>query len=379
MFKKKVWIIAIVAVLVVLMSFSAGCLLTLSNTPATSQPDSSLLNEAWNIIHKNYVEPDKLDDTVLNQGMIAGMVQSMDDPYSYYLTPEQYEITVGDFASSFGGIGASISYNAEGEIVIARVNEGDPAQKAGMLEGDMILAVDDVSAEGYTVDELVARVRGEVGTAVKLLVLHEGEQIPVEMTIVRAEINPESVEYRMMDDVAYIQISSFYDRTNQEFQTALENLDLSQARGIIIDLRYNLGGNSNALQEVAGHFIQDKVIVSLRDNQGNVTSLSAIPNGTMTDLPVVVLVNEYTASASESFSAAMQDYGRAVVAGTQTLGKGSYDRLYGLSDGSGIYLTIGRWLSPNGHEIEGIGVTPDIVLTETGDEAIQWAVEYLQR
>jgi carboxyl-terminal processing protease len=255
--------------------------------------------------------------------------------------------------------------------------DNSPALKAGIRANDLILAVNDKTTEGLTVQQTVSMVRGPIGSPVKLLILHEGEKTPVEIEIVRAEINPATVFYKMKGDIAYIQITNFYESTGDEFQAALKSLDLKNTKGIVLDLRNNLGGLVSSMVDVASHFIKEGVIISFRDNQGKMSSQSARLKGTFTDLPVVVLVNAYSASASEVLSGALQDYKRATIAGVTTLGKGSYDSFYSLSDGSAIYLTIGRWLTPNGREIEGKGITPDQVLTQTGDDEIQWAVDFL--
>ena len=155
--------------------------------------------------------------------------------------------------------------------------------------------------------------------------------------------------------------------------------NLSNSTGIILDLRDNPGGLVSDVVDVASHFIRAGVIVTLVDNKGDIFSQSVHPNGVFTDLPMVVLVNQYTASGSEVVSGALQDYHRATIAGNTTLGKGSYDSFFQLSDGSAIYLTIGRWLTPDGREIEGKGITPDYVLTQTGEQEIQWAIDFLNK
>jgi len=372
----KVWLLVMVSLLVLALVFGAGCLYTIGNT-TSGGVNGALLNQAYGIIHKNYVVPEQVDDTILTQGAVKGMVQSIEDPYSYYLTPTEYELTQGNFQSSFGGIGASISTNDQNQPLIVQTFKDSPAEKAGILPQDVILAVDNVTTEGLTVDQVVSRVRGTIGTPVTLTILHENAQLPVYITITRAEINPSTVNFRKEGDIAYIQITNFYERTNIEFQAALEELDLANCKGIIIDLRNNLGGYVTSMVDVASHFIKEGTIITLRDNQGRTQTESVNPNGTLTDLPLGVLVNQYRASASEVLSGDLQDYQRAAIAGTQTLGKGSYDQFFKLEDGSAIYLTVGRWLTPNGREIEGKGITPDIVLEETGDEAVQWAVDYL--
>lgn len=375
----KIGLVILAAVLVLSTAFAAGCLTMFNTTAVKPGINSDLVNQAWQIISEKYVQPEKIDSTILTQGAINGMVQSIEDPYSYYLSPSDYKLAQGDFASSFGGIGASISLNEEKQPVIVRILPGTPAEKSGLRSNDIILAVNEKTTQDLTVDQVVAMVRGEIGTKVKLLILHEGDTLPVEIEIVRTEINPISVESRMEGDIAYIQIINFHAKTNEDFQKALDTLDLKNTRGIIIDLRNNLGGFVNVTVDIASHFIKDGIIITTRDNRGFTQSTGVNPNGTFTTLPMVVLVNHYSASGSEVLAGALQDYGRATIAGTVTLGKGSYDSFFTLPDGSAIYLTIGRWLTPKGREIEGIGITPDITLTQTGDEAIQWAVDYLHQ
>jgi len=372
--------LAILAAVMVLSSvFVAGCLTTFNVATTGKELNSDLINQAWQILSRQYVQPEKIDSAALSEGAIRGMVQSVNDPYSYYLNPSEYKLTQGDFASSFGGIGATISMNKDKEPIIVRTLPNTPAEKAGLKSNDIILAVDGKTTQDLTTDQVVNLVRGTVGTRVILTILHESETVPVDIEIVRAEINPNSVYSHMEGDIAYIQITNFYSKTNDEFQAALNSPDLRQAKGIILDLRDNPGGYVNVVVDIASHFIKEGVIITMRDNAGRTQSTSVNPNGIFTELPMVVLVNQYSASGSEVLSGSLQDYGRATIAGTVTFGKGSYDSFYQLSDGSAIYLTIGRWLTPKGREIEGKGITPDITLTETGDAGIKWAVDYLHQ
>ncbi len=376
--KIKIALSVVLAIVLLSTAFTAGCIFTAHSPTTTVQgPDTNLITEAWDTITKNYVEPSKVNATALDEGAINGIVQGLNDPYSYYLNPTDYKITQANFLSSFGGIGATISTNKDRQPIVVNTIQGAPAVKAGILPQDVILAVNGKTTDGLTVDQVVALVRGDPGTTVVLTVLHANASTPVQISIVRAEINPTTVTYKMVGDVAYIQISNFYENTNQEVEAALQALDLKNAKGIIIDLRDNLGGLVNTMVDVASHFIKSGVIITLRNNQGKTQSISANPNGIFTTLPMVVLVNQYSASASEVLSGALQDYKRATIAGTKTFGKGSYDSFFPLSDGSGIYQTIGRWLTPKNREIEGVGITPDQVLTQTGDAEIQWAVNYL--
>jgi carboxyl-terminal processing protease len=317
--------------------------------------------------------------TMLNQGAVRGMLQSLDDPYSAYLDPQAYQLEQSSAAGSFEGIGAQVGVNKDKQIIITAPIENSPAAKAGIKSGDIILAVDGKSIAGLSLTEVVLLIRGPSGTKVKLEILHEGSDTPEKIGIIRAAISTPSVKYEMRGDILYLRINSFNEQTNNELQTALESVDLKNTTGIILDLRDNPGGLVTTVVNVASHFIKDGVIITLRDNQGKTDSISTNPNGTYTELPIVVLVNQYSASGSEVLSGALQDYKRAAIAGTITFGKGSYDQFFQLKDGSAIYLTIGRWLTPNGKEIEGNGITPDYILTQTGEDEILWAIDFLKQ
>jgi carboxyl-terminal processing protease len=373
----KISLIVLVSILVLSMAFGAGCIISF-NTSA-QRLDTNLINQAWNVITNNYVEPSKLDSTIMNEGAIRGIVQSIKDPYSAYLSPSDNAIQQSNLQGSFEGIGAQVSLNASNQIIIVAPLENSPAAKAGIKTGDIIRAVDGKSTQGLSLTETVLLIRGKAGTTVKLTILHPGETSPVDIEVTRAPIDASGVTSSMKGNAAYIKIISFNESTNAELQTSLESLDLKNSSGVILDLRDNPGGLVSTVVDVASHFIKEGVIITLRNNQGKTTSESVKPNGTFTDLPMVVLVNQYSASGSEVLSGALQDYQRATIAGVKTLGKGSYDSFFSLSDGSAIYLTVGRWLTPKGREIEGLGITPDQVLTQTGDDEIQWAIDFLNK
>jgi carboxyl-terminal processing protease len=382
--KLKIPLLSILILVILSLPLNSGCgiLNPLSGTPSggatpVQTPDVALINEAWDVLQKNYVVPSTADAATLNEGAIRGMVQSLKDPYSAYLNPSDYKLTQSDFQGSFSGIGAQVALNKQNIPVIVAPIEGSPAAKAGIKTGDQILAVNGESTEGLSLTEVVLKIRGQTGTPVKLLIQHEGDTQTVEITIVRAEINAPSVTSQMKGNVAYIKINGFIENTNDSLNSALQSLDLKNSVGIILDLRDNPGGIVTTVVDVASHFIKSGVIITLRDNQGKTQAESARPNGVFTQLPMVVLVNGFSASGSEVLSGALQDYKRATIAGTVTLGKGSYDSFFQLSDGSAIYLTIGRWITPNGREIEGKGITPDYTLTQTGDDAITWASDFL--
>jgi carboxyl-terminal processing protease len=265
----------------------------------------------------------------------------------------------------------------DGKFVVTATIDGSPAAMAGINPGDIIQEIDGVSITGMDLSDLGKKVRGKAGTSLTLLILHQGETVPQEIVVIRAEIKIDSVRFEMRGDIAYIRISQFTERTDDELGAVLQTMTGEGATGIILDLRGNPGGLLNIVVLVASRFLEQGEVLSVRDSDGNVDVYAVVPQEPSTDLPMVVLVDSSSASGSEVVAGAFKDYGRAVIAGKTTFGKGSANTLQGLADGSGLYITVARWLTPNGNMIEGIGVIPDIELELTGDDAIQWAIEHL--
>ncbi len=200
----------------------------------------------------------------------------------------------------------------------------------------------------------------------------------MEIEVVRDEIEVASVHFRMIGDIAYIKITDFSARTDDELLSALNSLIQENARGIILDLRRNLGGTLTSVVDITSRFLTEGTVVSVVDSQGSRTTRPVVHQEVTTDLPMVVLVDDYSASGSEVLAGALQDYSRATIAGSQTFGKGSVNILRPLTDGSGLYITFARWFTPHGRLIEGQGIVPDYQLEMEGEEAIQWAVDYLK-
>lgn len=374
--KSRYAIFAIVAVLAIAISFNLGYVLG-GGTSHDKSAGLSVVDEAWNAIVQNYVEPARINSDNMSHSAIKGMMAALNDPYSAFLDPEMYSLFQSDLGGSFEGIGAQVTLNKDKQPVIVAPLENSPAQKAGIKTGDIILAVDGKSTEGLSLTEVVLNIRGPAGTTVTLTVRHEGETTPVDIKVVRAQISSYTVSSEMKGDVGVMRVMEFSTNTNDEFNTALQSVLAQKATGIIIDLRNNPGGIVPVVVDVASHFVKDGVVLTLVDNKGKETPVPVNPNGIFTDLPVVVLVNQYSASGAEVLTAALRDHNRATVAGVKTFGKGSYDINIPLQDGSDIYLTVGRWLRPNGQLIEGKGIEPDYVLTVTGDDEIQWAIDFL--
>ncbi|MDO8716496.1 MAG: S41 family peptidase [Dehalococcoidales bacterium] len=369
----KTTVITLILVISMVASFGAGCIL------ATPSPGRDAVTEAWDIISQNYVDRTKLDSANLSAEAIKGMVGALNDPYTAYLDPQTYLLTEGDFQGKFGGIGATVGLRDKVITVIAPIPDS-PAARAGIKTGDSILEINGQSTSGMSVEEAVSRIRGPKGTSVKLLIQHLDVADTIEIEIIRDEIKLTSVSFEMKGNTAYIRISHFTDQTDEELLPVLGNITRNGATGIILDLRSNPGGYLNEVVDIASHFIKEGVIVSTVDNRGKTEILSVKSGSIKTDLPMVVLTDNYSASGSEVLAGALQDYGRATIAGTQTYGKGSVNQLYKLKDGSGLYITIGRWLTPHGRMIEGKGITPDpgYELELEGDDTIDWALNFLK-
>ncbi|MDP6647240.1 MAG: S41 family peptidase [Dehalococcoidales bacterium] len=373
--KMRFTVVTMLVLVSLVLSFSAGCRLASQATPSPTQ-NIKVVKEAWDIIFENYVDRTKLDPTNLSAEAIKGMVKALDDPYTTYMNPQTYKLSTSDFQGKFHGIGATVGLKDNKLTIIAPILDS-PAAKAGIKPGDTILEINGQSTAGMSVEEAVSRIRGPKGTAIRLLIQHLDDVELIEIEIIRAEIKLPSVSFGMEGDIAYIKISYFTEYTNEELLPVLANVAQSGATGIILDLRSNPGGLLDTVVDVASHFIKEGIIVSTVDNQGRKESSSVHSDGTKTDLPMVVLTNNHSASGSEVLAGALQDYDRAIIAGTETYGKGSVNKLYRLEDGSGLYITIARWFTPNGRMIEGRGITPDYELDLKGSDAIRWALDFL--
>jgi carboxyl-terminal processing protease len=370
--RSKTAIIILLVAAIVGLSFGTGWVLGSRNS---LQQGLGIVGQAWDIVFQDYVDKDSLDAEALAEGAVKGMVEALDDPYTAYLDPVAYELSQEGLQGKFEGIGAFVATEDDKIVIIAPV-AGSPADEAGIRAGDVILEVDGRPTAEMSLTEVVLAVQGPKGTKVTLSILHQGETEPVLIEIVRAEIEVPSVRFEMMDDTAYIDITNFSERTAGELAPVMEEVK-QQASGIILDLRSNPGGLLDSVVGVASFFLNEGVVLDVVDNEGKHFSYSVEP-GLATDLPMVVLVDEYSASGSEVLAGALQDYGRAVIAGQKTFGKGSANTLYELEDGSALYITYARWLTPDGRLIEGEGIQPDYVLDLENVDGVQWAIDYLK-
>jgi len=357
------------------LAFGLGYLLG-GDVQTQDDPHLTSVEQAWNIILSDYVDKDEIDTEMLSQAAIEGMLALLDDPYSAYLDAEAYQLDASGSEGEYSGIGASVGIQ-DGQLTIVAVFEGSPAAAAGIQAGDVILEIDGVPTSGMDLYDAVLLVRGDEGTSVSLLVLRQGETEAVEVVVVRGQIEVPSVDFEMRGDIAYIRIEQFTERTNDELTPVLEAVAAEGAEGIVLDMRGNPGGLLDTVVMVTSRFVTEGEVLRIRDSYGNVDVYVVSHQEVTTDLPMVVLVDGYSASGSEVVAAALQDHERAVIAGTTTYGKGSANTMKELADGSGLYITVARWYTPDGNLIEGIGVIPDVELELTDEEAVQWAVDYL--
>jgi len=339
-----------------------------SATPSEYQTLFTPFWEAWNVVHEQFVDQ-PIDDQALMQGAIRGMMDALGDKQTFYMEPQVYESETSSLQGQYEGIGAYVDTDGEFLTIVSPI-EGSPADKAGLKPGDKVIAIDGQDMSGVAPEQARLKVLGPEGTKVTLTVTRDGESEPLKFDITRAQIVIHSAEGKMLDNgIAYIDINTFGEKTTQELRGTLDNLLKENPKGIIIDLRNNPGGYLNTSVEVASEFIDKGVVLYEQYGDGRRDTHKVLGNGRATDLPIVVLINEGSASASEILAGALQDYGRAKLVGVQSYGKGSVQNWVPLSDNQGAArVTIARWLTPKERLIDHIGLTPDVNVEMTAED-----------
>lgn len=340
------------------------------STPTDLQSLFKPFWQAWDLVHQHYVSQ-PVDDDQLMQGAIKGMISSLTTGLNYYETPDEFQASQEALnGKNYTGIGAWVDTSKD-YLTIVSPMKGSPAEKVGLQPGDQIVAIDGQDMTGITPEIARTKVLGPEGTNVTLTILRQGEQETFDVTITRAKITPSLVEYRMLDtNIAYVQLFTFGDTADQDLRNALQDLLAQNPRGLILDLRYNTGGYLDQGVAVASEFLpRDQIVVYEKSGDGTLDLHKSLGSGVATDIPMVVLVNEWSASASEIVAGALQDYGRAQLVGVTTFGKGSVQSLIPLGNNQGVIgITIAQWLTPKQRLIQETGITPDVVVTMTQDD-----------
>jgi len=338
---------------------------TQSSTPQNLQTLFKPFWDAWQIIHTDYVDQ-PVDNTKLLEGAITGMVQSLGDSHSQYMNPQVYKDATNELNGSFEGIGAYVDTSGTW-LTITKPISGSPAEKAGLKAGDQIVAVNGVDMTGIKPEDVRLKVIGPAGTTVHLTVHRPGQSASLPFDIVRAKINVPSVSGKMLDNgIAYVQISDFGETTTDELKTQLTTLMAQNPKGLVLDLRDNPGGYLQTAVEVVSQFVDHGPVVYEQTSDGKKKEYDAISGGLATKIPMVVLINSNSASASEITAGALQDDGRAKLVGVVSYGKGSVQIRVQLSNNEGaVAITIAHWLTPKGTLIDKKGLTPDVYVPMT--------------
>lgn len=370
------------------------------NPPTSLQTlDFSLFWSVWERLEASYYDKSVIDSQKLLNGAISGMVQSLGDPYTVFLPPTQNNDFKEGLSGQFQGIGAELGIRDKQIIVIAPL-DGTPAQKSGIKAGDAILKVDGKDTSGWTLSQAVEKIRGPKGTDVVLNIIRKDEEKPKDIKITRDTITVKSVTGWIKSiksitgitsttgikgkedfEVGYIRLSQFGDKTNQEWLTLVNDLeskikDNPRFKGIVLDLRNNPGGYLTDANFIASEFIKDGTVVIQDKGNGDTSTLSVSRKGLFTEIPLVVLINKGSASASEIVAGALRDHKRAKLVGETSFGKGTIQQAEDLGNGAGLHVTIAKWLTPNGTWVHEKGLEPDIkVLPDEKDQSRDLALE----
>jgi carboxyl-terminal processing protease len=341
-----------------------------SATPPELQDLFSPFWEAWTLVHENYVDQ-PVNDVELMRGAIGGMMEALGDQHSSYMNPKDFADANAGLEGEYEGIGAYVDTTTE-YLTITSPMPGSPAEKAGLQPGDQVVAIDGEDMTGVNAEVARTKVLGPANTVVHLTVFREGEDKLLEFDVTREKISIKSASGKMLDGgVAYIQVTTFGDKTTPELLQALNELMPQNPKGIILDLRNNGGGYLQTAVEVTSQFIGDGVVLYEQYGDGSRTTYEVLPDGMATDtnIPMVVLINEGSASASEIVAGALQDTGRAKLVGMTSFGKGSVQNWIPLSgDNGAVRITIAKWLTPKEKTIHEIGLTPDVVVERTEED-----------
>jgi len=357
--------------------------------PSAGNIDFSLFWDTWNMVEQKYVDKKKIDTQKMFYGAIKGMVAALNDPYTFFLTPEENKQSKDDLSGKFEGIGAQLGLK-DNQIVIIAPLKDSPAEKAGVKAGDYIVKVDGESTKGWTLTQALSKIRGQKGTEVKITVFRTNKEIS--FTIKRDIINVSSVELSFetedslkeaqasaglpqgSNQVAYLKLSQFGSNTNDEWDREIDKIkarwDNRQIKGMVLDLRDNPGGYLESAVYLASEFLPEGAVVVKQETTSSTfenREYVVIREGRLKDIPLAVLINQGSASASEILSGALRDYKRATLIGQKSFGKGSVQEALNLRDDAGLHVTVAKWILPKGDWINGKGIEPDIKIENKAD------------
>jgi carboxyl-terminal processing protease len=357
---KKVVIAAVLVVTILSAGFIVGKWKISSVDAEEGYEELKVFTEALSLIRKNYVEDVKPKDLIY--GAIKGMLSSL-DPHSAFMTPDQYKEMQVDTKGEFGGLGIQIG-SKDGMLTVIAPLEDTPAYKAGIKSGDKIIKINGEFTKDMGLHDAVSKMRGVPGTSVKITITREGWKETKEFTITREIIKIKSVKSKVLEDgIGYVKITQFQEQTSSDLSSAIDNLTKEKVNALILDLRNNPGGLLNSAVDVSSQFLTSgKLVVFIKDRKGDKIEYKSNKHKTEFDLPMIVLVNQGSASASEIVAGALKDWNKAVLVGTQTFGKGSVQSVVPLGDGSALRLTTARYYTPKGTSIQSTGITPDILV-----------------
>ncbi len=357
--RRKSWVVGPMIALALLCGVVIGKGWERTGHASETYEELKTFSEVLNQVQKHYVEETKPKDLI--QGAIRGMLGTL-DPHSAYMTPEMYKEMQVETRGEFGGVGIQIGVKDNRLSVIAPI-EGTPAYRAGIKAGDFITKVNDDSTKDLSLMDAVTKMRGPKGSKVNLTIQRDGTPEPLVFTLLRDTIKIESVKSKMIDNLGYVRLTQFQEATGRDLSKAIKQFRDQKVQGTILDLRNNPGGLLTAAVDVSEQFLPSgKLVVYTKSREGKKDEWFAKSKDQLEDLPVIVLVNEGSASASEIVAGALQDWGRAVVVGTTSFGKGSVQTILALGDGSGLRLTTAKYYTPKGRSIQSTGITPDIMV-----------------
>lgn len=352
------------------------------NNKSATEASLSKLSSLESIIDLYYL--DKVDNKKLEEGIYKGLFSGLDDPYSVYYTADEYAKLQEDIDGVFVGMGAYVSQNTEtGIIIVTKAFDNSPAKKAGIKDGDIIYKVEDKEVTGEDVDKVVSMIKGKENTKVKLTIYRQSEKKYIDVEITRAKVEVPSIEAKILNKkkgIAYIQIVEFQENTYKQFASAIEKLKKQGMKSVIFDVRNNPGGRYDIVCQILDDLLPEGTLVSTKDKYGKEEKQTS--DAKALNMPMVVIQNENSASASEIFAGAIQDFKAGTIIGTRSFGKGIVQQMWPLNDGSAIKLTVEKYYTPSGKNIHGKGITPDVEVKAStkGNKDVQLnkAVEILE-